>query len=51
MSEVLGTIKFVDYDTVITKKESSTQVWTRFGGDPNHFIVHQGVVYKLAKSS
>lgn len=49
MSEILGTIKILD-GKIITKKGEVTEVWSRWTGDGNHYIVLDGITYKLMKS-
>lgn len=49
MSEILGTIKILD-GKIITKKGDVTEVWSRWTGDGNQYIVYDGITYKLMKS-
>ncbi len=49
MSDNMGTIKFVDSDRIITKKDGLTQIWSRFSGDSSRYIVWSGFIYKLLK--
>lgn len=46
MSEILGTIKFLE-ERIITNKNGVTETWSRGGGDPNHYIIHNGITYRL----
>jgi hypothetical protein len=46
MAENLGTIKIME-GRIITKKNDITEVWSRGGGDPNNYIIHNGLTYRL----
>ena len=46
MGEILGTIKVLE-GRVITKKNGVEEVWSRGGGDPNHYILVKGLTYRL----
>lgn len=46
MSENLGTIKILE-GRIITKKNDLTEIWSRGGGDPNNYIVYNGLTYRL----
>lgn len=32
---------------IITKKDEKTEVWSQGGGDPNNYIVYNGLTYRL----
>lgn len=46
MSEILGTIKVLE-GRIITKKGSVIETWSRGGGDPNNYIIYNGLTYRL----
>jgi hypothetical protein len=46
----IGSIKICE-DRIITTKDNSIDIWTRFGnGDDSRFIIYNGNRYKLLKS-
>lgn len=45
----MGTIKFVDFDRIVTKKDGNTQIWSRLSGDSSKYIVYNGFIYKLMR--
>jgi len=51
MSEVLGTIKFLEGRIVIKRKDGSVETWSRAGSDNINFISYQGYIYKLLKNN
>jgi len=46
MNDSLGTIKIME-GRIITKKDEKTEVWSQGGGDPNNYIVYNGLTYRL----
>jgi hypothetical protein len=46
MNDNLGTIKIME-GRIITKKDEKTEVWSQGGGDPNNYIVYNGLTYRL----
>jgi hypothetical protein len=46
MEEELGIIKITE-GRIITKKNDITEIWSRGGGDPNIYIVYNGISYRL----
>ena len=51
MSEVLGTIKFLEGRIIIKRKDGSVETWSRAGSDDSNFISYQGYIYKLLKNN
>jgi len=45
MSEILGTIRILE-GRIITKKNGVEEVWSRGGGDPNNYIIYNGLTYR-----
>lgn len=46
MSKELGTIKFLE-DRIITTKNGLIETWVINGGDPNSYILYNGISYKI----
>ena len=46
MDEELVIIKITE-GRIITKKNDITEIWSRGGGDPNIYIVYNGISYRL----
>lgn len=45
MSEILGTIRILE-GRIITKKNGVEEIWSRGGGDPNSYIIYNGLTYR-----